>query len=93
MFKTAIKTVAATGAALLALSGAALADGSIKDAPAPAREFTYSITIGATSDYIFRGISTNNEKPAFQPSINFGYGILYWGAWGSNITGVGFEPW
>ena len=93
---TTIKTVSAAGIALLALSGAALADGeygSVKDAAPPAgREFTWSITMGATSDYIFRGISTNDEDPAFQPSINVGYGIWYAGVWGSNITGD-FGPW
>lgn len=83
---TMIKTAGATGIALLALSGAALADGSVKDAPADSgRQFTWSITMGATSDYIFRGISLSNEDPAFQPSINVGYGIFYAGAWGSNI--------
>ncbi|MFA5948882.1 MAG: TorF family putative porin [Hyphomicrobium sp.] len=96
MFKATIKTVAATGAALLALTGAALADGSIKDAPAPApaREFTYSFTIGATSDYVFRGISFADESPAFQPSINFGYGIAYLGVWGSNLdNGAQYGSW
>lgn len=61
-------------------------------ASAEDREFTWSITMGGTSDYIFRGISTNNEDPAFQPSINVGYGILYAGLWGSNNTGV-YSPW
>jgi uncharacterized protein (TIGR02001 family) len=87
---TTIKTAGAAGIALLALSGAALADGyggSVKDA-APVdegRKFTWSITMGATSDYIFRGLSLNDEDPAFQPSINFGYGIFYAGVWGSNL--------
>jgi uncharacterized protein (TIGR02001 family) len=91
-----MKTASATGIALLALTGAALADGeygSVKDAPVDeGRKFTWSITLGATSDYIFRGISTNDEDPAFQPSINVGYGIWYAGIWGSNITGD-FGPW
>lgn len=49
-------------------------------------------TISGTSDYVFRGVSFNDEDPAFQPSINFGYGIWYAGIWGSNITGD-FAPW
>jgi uncharacterized protein (TIGR02001 family) len=92
-----MKTASATGIALLALTGAALADGeygSVKDAPVEeGRKFTWSITLGATSDYIFRGLSLNDEDPAFQPAINIGYGIFYAGAWGSNITGDGFAPW
>jgi uncharacterized protein (TIGR02001 family) len=51
------KLFGAAGAALLALSGAALADGyegSIKDAPADeGRKFTYSFSITGTSDYVF----------------------------------------
>jgi uncharacterized protein (TIGR02001 family) len=91
-----LKTASATGIALLALTGAALADGeygSVKDAPVEeGRKFTWSITLGATSDYIFRGISTNDEDPAFQPAINVGYGIFYAGVWGSNITEP-YGPW
>lgn len=59
---------------------------------ASAEDFTWSVTLSGTSDYIFRGVSTNNEDPAFQPSINVGYGIWYAGAWGSNVTGV-LGPW
>jgi uncharacterized protein (TIGR02001 family) len=88
---TILKTAGATGIALLALSGAALADGyggSVKDAPADeGRKFGWSITLGGTSDYVFRGISLSNEDPAAQGSIDFTYGILYAGAWASNVSG------
>jgi len=58
------------------------------------REFAWSITIGGTSDYIFRGVSFTQEEPAFQASVDFSYGIAYLGFWGSNIdNGDGFEPW
>jgi uncharacterized protein (TIGR02001 family) len=87
------KSVGAASIALLTLSGAALADGygeSVKDAPAPAgREFSWSVTLGGTSDYIFRGLSLRNEDPAAQGSIDFSYGILYAGAWASNVGGLG----
>jgi len=72
------KTVGAAGIALLALTGAASAED---------RAFSWSVTLAGTSDYVFRGISFNEEKPAFQPAINVGYGILYAGVWGSNIAG------
>ncbi len=62
------RKLAAAGAALVALTGSALADGyggSIKDAPVEeGRKFSWSITLGGTSDYIFRGISQTFEDPA-----------------------------
>lgn len=89
LHKTA-RTVGAAGVAMLAMAGSALADGyeggSTKDAaPAEGRKFTYSITAGATSDYIFRGISQTGEDPAGQASLDLGYGIFYFGVWGSNV--------
>lgn len=88
--------ITTAGALLWGLTAAAFADGDYGSAPAATadegRKFTWSITMGATSDYIFRGISTNDEDPAFQPSINVGYGIFYAGAWGSNITEP-YGPW
>ena len=83
------KLFGAAGAALLALSGAALADGyegSVKDAPADeGRKFTYSFAITGTSDYVFRGISQTDNDPTIQGSLNVGYGIFYAGVWGSGL--------
>jgi uncharacterized protein (TIGR02001 family) len=83
------KLFGAAGAALLALSGAAIADGyegSIKDAPADeGRKFTYSFSITGTSDYVFRGISQTDNDPTIQGAINVGYGILYGGVWASGL--------
>lgn len=79
---------AAAAIAVLAFAGGARADGteSLKDAPAEAaRAFTYAVTLGATSDYVFRGISQNQENPAFQAALDVGYGIFYAGIWGSSI--------
>jgi uncharacterized protein (TIGR02001 family) len=86
------KLFGAAGAALLALSGAALADGyegSIKDAPAEeGRKFTYSFSATGTSDYVFRGISQTDNDPAIQGAINVGYGILYAGVWASSLDWI-----
>ena len=83
------KLLGAAGAALIALSGAALADGyegSIKDAPADeSRKFTYSFSITGTSDYVFRGVSQTDNDPTIQGAINIGYGIFYAGVWGSGL--------
>lgn len=79
----AARSLLAGATALVCFTGAAAAED---------REFSWSVTFAGTSDYIFRGLSLNDEKPAFQPSINVGYGIFYAGLWGSNITGDGYEP-
>jgi uncharacterized protein (TIGR02001 family) len=83
------KLFGAAGAALLALSGAALADGyegSIKDAPADeGRKFTYSFSITGTSDYVFRGQSQTDGDPTIQGAVNLGYGIFYAGVWASGL--------
>jgi uncharacterized protein (TIGR02001 family) len=76
--KSSITTVAgAASIALLALTGAAAAED---------REFAYSVTLGGTSDYVFRGLSLNTEDPAAQGSIDATWGILYAGIWGSNVA-------
>ena len=79
----------AVGLALIAISGSAAADGYEVAAPAAAdegRKFTYSFNIGATSDYIFRGVSQNDNDPTIQGGIDLGYGILYAGWWASGIN-------
>lgn len=68
----------------------ALADGtyggSLKDEMAPAgRTFEWSFNIGATSDYVFRGISQRNEDPALQGGVDFTYGLFYAGIWSSMV--------
>lgn len=86
-FKTIARALAAGSAAFFALSSAALADGEPGyAAPAPeGRQFTYAITIGGTSDYVFRGVTQSNEDPAFQAAVDVSYGIWYAGVWGSSI--------
>lgn len=77
------------GTALMGFSGAAAADGfggSVKDAPIPeGRKLDLSITVGGTSDYIFRGISQTSEDPAAQGSVDLAYGIFYAGVWATNV--------
>lgn len=74
-----------------AVAAAALSFSSV--AQAEDRQFSYSFTIGGTSDYVFRGLSFNNEDPAAQGAVDFTYGIFYAGAWASNLdVGTGYEP-
>jgi uncharacterized protein (TIGR02001 family) len=77
----------------LAMACIILVSGSIFAMAEEEREFSWSITVGGTSDYVFRGLSLTNEDPAAQGSIDVSYGIFYAGAWASNIDGAGLEPW
>lgn len=80
--RTTSTVVGAAGLALCALSNSASAD-----------ELSWSATATGTSDYIFRGLSLNNEDPAFQASIDAEYGIWYAGLWGSMVDdGAAYEP-
>lgn len=85
-------TRSACAAAILAigLSTAAKADGpgkaSLKDAPVDeGRKFSYSWNIGATSDYIFRGVSQNGRHWTPQGGVDITYGIAYAGIWASGV--------
>lgn len=70
------KLAGIAGLAFATLTGAA---------SAADREFSWSVTGTGTSDYIFRGLSLNNEDPALQASIDATYGIFYAGVWGSML--------
>jgi uncharacterized protein (TIGR02001 family) len=88
-FSMTIKKTLIGAASVAALALAA----TVAPAAAEEREFSWSMTVGGTSDYVFRGLSFTNEDPAAQGSLDMSYGIFYAGAWASNIDGAGFEPW
>lgn len=75
--KIAALAVASASFGLIAVAGEARAEEE--------RKFGYTLTLTAASDYLFRGISLTDEKPAFQPYLEFTYGIAYLGVWGSNV--------
>ncbi|MBL8845714.1 MAG: hypothetical protein JNN24_08085 [Hyphomicrobium zavarzinii] len=77
------KSVGAAGIALLTCAAPALA--SDMTPPPAGREFSWSVNAAITSDYVFRGVSQSDNDPALQAGIDFAYGILYAGAWGSSI--------
>ncbi len=90
LVRSSVRTLTAATAAVMVFSGSALADGyggSVKDAPVveEGRKFGWSITLGGTSDYVFRGVSQTLEDPAAQGSVDINYGIFYAGVWGSNV--------
>jgi uncharacterized protein (TIGR02001 family) len=81
--------LAAVGA--VACAGAALADGvrksSIKDeamAPPPS-DWAVTYNFAVTTDYVFRGVSQSDQRPAVQAGVDVTYKWFYVGAWGSTI--------
>lgn len=51
-----------------------------------------SVGIAITSDYISRGITNSDSKPAIQAYLEPSYGPIYAGVWTSNVDyGEGFE--
>lgn len=75
------KIALAAAAATVALSGAAMAE-----------ELKLSYNLGATSDYVFRGVSQTQEDPAIQGGIDATYGIGYAGVWASNVDFGADDP-
>lgn len=60
-------------------------------APAFAQESPHSVSynVGVVSDYLFRGISQSQGKPALQGGIDYAHTSgLYAGAWGSTIKWI-----
>ncbi len=56
-------------------------------APAPEPDWTFTGNVGLYSQYVFRGISQTNEKPALQGGFDLGHKSgLYAGTWASNIS-------
>lgn len=57
-------------------------------------KLTYSFTLLGVSDYMFRGISYNDETPTLQSNVELGYNIFYVGAWATHIDFVDiYGPW
>jgi uncharacterized protein (TIGR02001 family) len=74
----------------VALALAAMSAGSaLAQTPAPAAEpdFTFTGNVGLFSQYVFRGISQTNEKPAVQGGFDLGHKSgFYVGTWASNVS-------
>lgn len=57
-------------------------------------ELTYSFTFQGTSDYMFRGFSYTEGKPAVQNYTEFGYNIFYAAIWASRVDYLEvYGPW
>ncbi len=56
-------------------------------AAAPEPDWTFTGNVGIFSQYVFRGISQTNEKPALQGGFDLGHKSgFYAGVWGSNVS-------
>lgn len=62
-------------------------------ASAEERKFGYSLTITGSTDYLFRGISFNNNAPTANVYQEATYGIAYLGLWTSTINFGDLGPW
>ena len=82
--RKSLVTIAVLGT--LALPTAVFAaDAAPAAAPAPA--YTISYNVGLYSQYIFRGLTQTDKKPALQGGVDFAHSSgFYLGAWGSNIS-------
>ncbi len=84
------------------LSSAALAQTTPAPAPAPAAtpapaaepakpepDWSFTANIGLFSQYVFRGLTQTNQKPAVQGGFDLGHKSgFYVGTWGSNISWI-----
>ena len=72
-----------SSAAVVMMSGAAFAadlGGSLKDGPIVEKsDFTISATGGATTDYVFRGVSQNDNDASVNAAVTLGYKSFYLG--------------
>lgn len=77
--------------ALLAAVALALAGTGIVQAE---DELTYSFTFQGASDYIFRGLSYTEGRPALQNYTEFDYSIFYAAIWASRVDYLEvYGPW
>jgi uncharacterized protein (TIGR02001 family) len=71
-----LKVALLAAAATVAMGGAALAQ---DEGP------SVSFNIGASSDYVFRGVSQTDENPQIYGGADLSSGIFYAGVWASNV--------
>lgn len=72
----------------------ALAAASIAGAAQAEDKLTYSFTLQAVSDYMFRGLSYTDQEPTLQSYLEFDYNIFYAAIGGSHVDYLGlYGPW
>jgi uncharacterized protein (TIGR02001 family) len=74
--------------ALLLVSGSAFAadlGGSFKDEPAATPDYSIAVNGGFMTDYVFRGISQNDNDPSLFAGVDLTYQMFYLGVWGAAV--------
>ncbi len=88
--KLRLRSSLAAAALAAPFAGSALAQTpppAAAPAPAPEPDWTFTGNVGLYSQYVFRGISQTNEKPAIQGGFDLGHKSgFYVGTWASNIS-------
>lgn len=51
----------------------------------------FSASVALSSNYLFRGISLSDDRPAISGSFDWGYNGFYAGVWGSSLSAVETE--
>lgn len=83
----ALLPIAFACATPLAMSAEADAPADATAAAVATPEWTFPGSVDIASDYIFRGLTQTNKKPALQAGIEFDHQSgFYVGGWGSNIS-------
>jgi len=73
----------------LAVAGALAAPFAAVAAEEPASPHSLTANVGMASDYVFRGISQTNHKPAIQGGFDYSHSSgFYAGTWASNVDWV-----
>ena len=67
------------------LALALLAGGFTAAAPIATAEGEFSGNVALTTDYVWRGVSQNNENPAVQGGFDYANGAFYAGTWASIV--------
>lgn len=52
---------------------------------AQAQEVSFSYGVDITSNYISKGTTQTEDRPAIQPYVELSYGLFYAGLWASNV--------
>ena len=79
--------VALTTASML--SGATFAQTAAAPAAAPTPPFTATANVGLFSEYVFRGLTQTNQKPAVQGGFDLAHKSgFYVGTWASNVNWI-----
>ncbi len=75
-------------ALLLSLGLVAMPSFAAEEAKKEESPYTLSANLGLTTDYVFRGVSQSQNKPAVQGGVDFSINGFYLGMWGSNVAWV-----